>query len=206
MWPYKCGFLHCSFHQTGFESVSQRRKHENHHGKPWKCSIPSCEFEEGGFLSNKMRDHHLACAHETTTQTPFTVRKNIEETRLILLDLAKKSLVDIIKDTFTDDIARSPGTSCSCILDFCNAAGLSGSASMLKFCMSKIGKLTIKELCGSQDFVKALTSPSNLDVFKEFISCIRGRENRQLQSWGDAAYLGIFNNLLTPDSRPHFEH
>ena len=199
--PYKCGFLHCSFHRTGFESVGQRRSHENHHEKPWKCSIPGCEFEEGGFLSKKMRDDHLERAHRTITHTPLPVYMNTEETKLVLLDLAKEGLIDDIKRMFPEDFVATHGHNLW-FANFCNAAGLSGSTPLLKFCLSSVSHLEAYRFFGLHrpgEFVKALTRPSTVDLFKEFIDL----------SWVGKQpdyYLDLFSSLLTSETRPHFEH
>ncbi|KAK8054923.1 hypothetical protein PG993_000150 [Apiospora rasikravindrae] len=205
--PYKCRFLHCSFHRTGFESVPQRRSHEKHHEKPWKCSILGCEFEQGGFLSSKMRDDHLERAHKTNTQTQVPVHTNADETKLILLDLAKEGLIDSIRELVPENIKslfpeNDQGTRewSRWFCDFCNAAGLSGSTPLLRFCLSKMCYIDKSVSFGFKGFVKALTSPDTLDIFREFINLPDGPSRVLL-----AAYLRLFESLLTPDTRPHFE-
>ncbi|KAK8037815.1 Nacht domain protein [Apiospora marii] len=194
----------------GFESVSQRRLHETHHEKPWRCSIPGCEFEEGGFLSKKMRDDHLDRAHKTTARAPSLVRTNTDETELILVDLAKEGLIDSIWKIFPKDIDINKFPTIQWFLEFCRAAAFSGSAPLLKFCVSKcitseMDADSYHTILNSKEFVQALVNPSTLDSFKEFIDHpIELPEKR----WKDfiSDYLSLFANLLIPDARPHFEH
>ncbi|KAK7972207.1 Nacht domain protein [Apiospora saccharicola] len=200
--PYKCGFLHCYFHRTGFESVQQRRSHERHHEKPWKCSIPGCEFQEGGFLSKKMRDDHLERAHRATTHTHLSVRTNLEEKKLILLDLAKEGLMDSIRGIFPADINLTPFSNQRWFREFCNAAGSSGSEPLLKFCLSKMEPKSRSTYWDCKEFVEGLISPSTLELFKEFIDAF-GPGKTIRCDFGE--YLDIFKNLLIPDAGPHFD-
>ncbi|KAK7906557.1 hypothetical protein PG985_016294, partial [Apiospora marii] len=208
--PYKCGLLNCSFHRTGFEDVQQRRSHEKHHEKPWKCGIPGCEFEEGGFLSKKMRDDHLERAHKTTARAPSLVRTNTDETGLILVDLAKEGLIDSIRKIFPKDIDINKPPTTTWFLEFCSAAAFSGSAPLLKFCVSKCIKSemdagSFSTMFSRREFVKALVTPSTLDSFKEFISHPVDLPEKRWQFF-IFSYLSLFPNLLIPDAQPHFEH
>ncbi|KAK8102138.1 hypothetical protein PG984_015284 [Apiospora sp. TS-2023a] len=201
--PYKCGFLHCVFYRTGFESVQQRRSHEKHHEKPWKCSIPGCEFEDGGFLSAKMRDGHLERAHRTTTLTHLSIPTNIEDTKLILLDLAKDGLIDSIRDNFPADIDITRHPNDLWFNKFCNAAALSGSAPLLKFCLSKIGLSSRDRYFGLEEFVKGLISSGTLELFNEFID-LSGLSETEFMAIS-YKYLGLFKFLLIPDAGMQFE-
>lgn len=204
--PYKCGFLHCSFHRTGFSGVRQRHSHEKYHEKPWKCSISGCEFEEGGFLSKKMRDDHLERAHNTTTQTRMPSSISADEKKLILLDLAKEGLIDCIRDIFTEEIDTSTLDGSQWLIKFCRASASSGSAPLLKFCISKISPKYKHIFFASEAFVKALTGPNTLDMFKEFIDLSVFPEYDMSVTLVLDSYLSIFKSLLVPECRSHFEH
>src|SRR5438045_4659280 len=48
---YKCRYLHCQYHSTGFDSQARRNEHEQTHAKPLRCPFPTCAFWLRGFNS-----------------------------------------------------------------------------------------------------------------------------------------------------------
>ncbi|TGJ79599.1 hypothetical protein E0Z10_g9161 [Xylaria hypoxylon] len=139
--PYKCQYLSCQFSRTGFQDVEQLRLHVKDHERPWKCSFAGCEYMNGGLLTRKMRDDHLDRAHSGKTQQTATLIQldSDDERPSLLLDLAKLGLVNDVNSLVPPIPTTDMRNGERWVTAMWQAAVLSGSLPMVKWCVSRLG-------------------------------------------------------------------
>ncbi|PMD47183.1 hypothetical protein L207DRAFT_448755, partial [Hyaloscypha variabilis F] len=67
---YVCRFLHCVFSSDGFESFSQRARHESQHQRHFRCAHPSCVHFARGFVSRHLLNKHNENYHPILVEGP----------------------------------------------------------------------------------------------------------------------------------------
>jgi hypothetical protein len=67
---YVCRFLHCVFSSDGFESSSQRARHESQHQRHFRCAHSSCVHFARGFVSRNLLNKHNENYHPVVVEGP----------------------------------------------------------------------------------------------------------------------------------------
>jgi hypothetical protein len=67
---YVCRFLHCVFSSDGFESSSQRARHESQHQRRFRCAHSSCVHFARGFVSRNLLNKHNENYHPLIVEGP----------------------------------------------------------------------------------------------------------------------------------------
>jgi hypothetical protein len=67
---FVCRYLHCVFSTDGFESSSQRAKHESQHQRKFRCAHASCVYFSTGFVNRNLLNRHNERYHQATVGGP----------------------------------------------------------------------------------------------------------------------------------------
>jgi hypothetical protein len=67
---FVCRYLHCAFSTDGFESSSQRAKHESQHQRRFRCAHSSCVYFKTGFVTRNLLTKHNEKYHSTIVEGP----------------------------------------------------------------------------------------------------------------------------------------
>lgn len=67
---FVCRYLHCVFSTDGFESPSQRAKHESQHQRRFRCAHSSCFSFSTGFITRNLLNKHNERYHPAIVEGP----------------------------------------------------------------------------------------------------------------------------------------
>ncbi|KAM3064939.1 hypothetical protein ACMFMF_011556 [Clarireedia jacksonii] len=67
---FVCRYLHCVFSSDGFDSFSNRTKHESQHQRKFPCAHPSCVYFTSGFITRNLLNKHNEKYHAAITEGP----------------------------------------------------------------------------------------------------------------------------------------
>jgi hypothetical protein len=67
---FVCRYLHCVFSTDGFESTSQRAKHESQHQRRFRCAYSSCFSFSTGFVTRNLLNKHNERYHPAIVEGP----------------------------------------------------------------------------------------------------------------------------------------
>jgi hypothetical protein len=70
---FVCRYLHCAFSTDGFESSSQRAKHESQHQRRFRCAHSSCVYFKTGFITRNLLTKHNERYHPAIVEGPSLV-------------------------------------------------------------------------------------------------------------------------------------
>jgi hypothetical protein len=67
---FVCRYLHCAFSTDGFDSSSQRAKHESQHQRRFRCPYTSCVYFASGFVTRNLLNKHSELYHSAIVEGP----------------------------------------------------------------------------------------------------------------------------------------
>jgi hypothetical protein len=67
---FVCRYLHCAFSTDGFDSSSQRAKHESQHQRLFRCAYSSCVYFPSGFVTRNLLNKHNELYHSAIVEGP----------------------------------------------------------------------------------------------------------------------------------------
>jgi hypothetical protein len=67
---FVCRYLHCVFSTDGFESPSQRAKHESQHQRRFRCAYSFCFSFSTGFVARNLLNKHNEKYHPAIVEGP----------------------------------------------------------------------------------------------------------------------------------------
>jgi hypothetical protein len=70
---FVCRYPHCVFSTDGFQSPSQRAKHESQHQRRFRCAHPSCVNFTTGFVTQNLLKRHNERYHPASAECPSLV-------------------------------------------------------------------------------------------------------------------------------------
>ncbi|KAI9708610.1 MAG: hypothetical protein M1820_003828 [Bogoriella megaspora] len=183
---FKCGFLNCSFHRHGFESLSERKSHMKQHQRPWKCSIPGCEFAEGGFLSRRMRDEHFSQFHRKIKTDKDAAFENLNDDEIVplLFDLVKADKVEPVRDLIMQ-FMQNPNLPPKeqDLEQLCRLAAVTGSSDMVRLLDESMNNSTRNYRKWRQIMLRGSASTGNLESVQYLLSQIKSQNYETVESY-----------------------